>query len=390
MWRRGILAFLGLIFLLTFAGKKADAIPAFARKYRFSCNVCHSPIPKLKAFGEEFAGNGFRIPGKEPKRYFLNVGDENLTLMRQLPIAVRFDAFISAEPQQEIKQDLKTPFNLKFMSGGQVYKSIGYYFYFYFLERGEVAGVEDAYLHFDNLFGRPLDVMVGQFQISDPLFKRELRLTYEDYQIYKQRFGRSRVNLAYDRGIMATYSTSFGTDLVAEIVNGNGKGPAGEESGAYDSDRYKNLFLRASQTVGGQRFGVFTYTGKERYLDDENQFAFWGLDATLSAPAVELNVQYVHREDRNPFYLKYNFSPLGLRKLKTTGGIAELIVNPVKRVYLIGLYNRIYTEPEYFQYTTLTLNTTYWLLTNLKFMVEFTRDFRKDSNRFLLGLTTGF
>ena len=32
---------------------------------------------------------------------------------------------------------------------------------------GEVAGVEDAYVHFNNIGGAPLDVMVGQFQACE-------------------------------------------------------------------------------------------------------------------------------------------------------------------------------------------------------------------------------
>jgi hypothetical protein len=39
----------------------AAAIPAFARKYGVSCQLCHAPAPKLNAFGEQFAGNGFRF-----------------------------------------------------------------------------------------------------------------------------------------------------------------------------------------------------------------------------------------------------------------------------------------------------------------------------------------
>ena len=40
---------------------------------------------------------------------------------------------------------------------------------------------------FNNLFGSELDITVGQFQISDPLFKRELRLTKDDYYIYDEK-----------------------------------------------------------------------------------------------------------------------------------------------------------------------------------------------------------
>ena len=53
----------------------AAAIPAFARKYGYSCEVCHAPVPRLKAFGEQFMDNGYRIPDKEPPRATVDTGD---------------------------------------------------------------------------------------------------------------------------------------------------------------------------------------------------------------------------------------------------------------------------------------------------------------------------
>ena len=117
-------------------------------------------------------------------------------------------------------------------------------------ERGEVAGVEDAYIHFNNLGGSTFDIMVGQFQTSDPLMKRELRLTYEDYLIYKTKVGDSQTNLTYDRGVMVTYGIeSTGTDLVGMVVNGNGKPEAGEDR-KFDHDKYKNFGFRIIQDIG--------------------------------------------------------------------------------------------------------------------------------------------
>ena len=43
------------------AARPAEAIPAFARKYQFSCSTCHAPAPRLKPFGEAFAARGFRL-----------------------------------------------------------------------------------------------------------------------------------------------------------------------------------------------------------------------------------------------------------------------------------------------------------------------------------------
>ena len=42
--------------------QKAEAIPAFARKYDFKCNVCHVPgFPKLNDFGNLFRDRGYQL-----------------------------------------------------------------------------------------------------------------------------------------------------------------------------------------------------------------------------------------------------------------------------------------------------------------------------------------
>jgi hypothetical protein len=42
---------------------RADALPAFARRYGTSCQTCHIVYPKLTPFGEAFRRNGFKFPG---------------------------------------------------------------------------------------------------------------------------------------------------------------------------------------------------------------------------------------------------------------------------------------------------------------------------------------
>jgi hypothetical protein len=41
---------------------QADAIPAFARKYRTSCTTCHDNFPHLNDFGKAFKDAGFKFP----------------------------------------------------------------------------------------------------------------------------------------------------------------------------------------------------------------------------------------------------------------------------------------------------------------------------------------
>ncbi len=328
--------------VVCFAAGDCGAIPAFARKYRMSCTTCHAPAPRLKPYGEDFAGNGYRLEGKEPARHTPETGDSLLTLVRELPLAIRVDAYATYAARDGRDQaDLKTPYGIKIMSGGNIAKNIIYYIYFYMSERGEVAGVEDAFVGFNDLFGVDLDLMIGQFQVSDPLFKRELRLTLEDYEIYRTRVGDTRTNLTYDRGFMAAYAAPFGTDLVAVVVNGNGIGAAGN---IFDDDDWKNVLVRGSHGVGPVRLGAFGYLCNAHEMSEgayvANEHRYWGVDGTVDAgSALQLNWQYLERTDDNPFFLE-----AGAGRTKTRGGFVEAIWavrGELGRSFVTFLYNYV-------------------------------------------------
>jgi len=366
----------------------AGAIPAFARRHKISCNTCHAPFPKLKPYGDEFAGDGFIIAEDEKERDYITAGDELLWLNKEFPLAVRFDAYAHFDQDQDVEKDLQIPWGLKIMSGGTLYKSIGYYFYFYMSERGEVAGIEDAYIHFDNVFNTPLDIMVGQFQTSDPLMKRELRLTFEDYVFYKTKFGSSGTNLAYDRGVMLVYGVEkTGTDLIAMVVNGNGKDEAGEDK-KFDSDDYKNFGFRISQGIGDfMSVGAYYYQGKEKEITTQldNEITYWGPDMNLTVGPLEFTAQYMEREDSNPLFEE------AAMDYKSKGYIAELIYSPLldrSRFYFTGLYNLI--DSDLYPYETATLSSTYLLARNLRLIAEYTRDIEYEVNRITFGLVSGF
>jgi hypothetical protein len=228
------------VLLLASVAPPAGAIPAFARKYRVTCATCHAPVPRLNAFGERFAENGFEFAVGEAPRDTIATGDPMLRLQRELPLAVRLDAYLSALSRRsggQVVVDQKLPWTVKLLSGGQVADKISYYAYFLLSERGEVGGLEDAYLQFTDVGGSGVNLLVGQFQVSDPLFKRELRLQYEDYQVYRVRVGDTRADLTYDRGIMAAWSPRDGTDLSLQVVNGQGLSTA-SMAREYDRDGF--------------------------------------------------------------------------------------------------------------------------------------------------------
>ncbi len=104
-----------------------DDSPAFARKYGVSCSLCHQPFPRLTAFGETFAGNGFRMSPTEPQRDTTAIGDPLLTLMRDVPLAFRLDVYVSAFNNGNVVTDFKTPYNLELLLSGPLSDDISYY-----------------------------------------------------------------------------------------------------------------------------------------------------------------------------------------------------------------------------------------------------------------------
>ena len=392
------------LMLLSVLAVEASAIPAFARKYDMSCNTCHRPAPRLKAYGEEFAGNGFVLADKEAPRAYRDTGDDELMLLREIPLALRLEGYGSWKSGDAGKADMQWPYLVKLLSGGQIAKDVSYYFYFFFGERGEVAGLEDAFVMFNKVFNSELDIYLGQFQVSDPLFKRELRMTLEDYQVYRVKPGLSSANLTYDRGVMLTYGFATGTDITVELLNGSGIGAA-DASRSFDSDKYKNTMFRLSQELGEHfRVGGFAYFGREQgeNLDlapswrgvATNDMWIAGPDVSVEFGNVQVNAQYVARSDENSFlYTPGWIAGTGPSKVKTNGAFGEVIFTPggdAGKWYGAALYNWVDSEQNSLDYQTITGHVGYMLARNFRVVGEVTHDTIAKATKVSVGFVSAF
>ncbi|HUU06682.1 MAG TPA: hypothetical protein VMZ49_12490, partial [Patescibacteria group bacterium] len=175
-----------------------------------------------------------------------------------------------------------------------------------------------------------------------------------------------------DRGIMFTYGLKGGPDLTLEIVNGSGIGESeANPYGNFDADKYKNVLGRITQDIGNNfRIGAFGYTGKEAGPNGlVNSLWMAGVDATLSVPKLELNLQFVERRDKNPSFL------LGASEIATWGGFAELIYLPRgddSQWYGAGMFNWVDSDQEELKYTAVTVYAGYMLRRNFRLLAEIT------------------
>jgi len=355
-------------------------------------------MPRLKAFGEEFAGNGFRLTEYESPRYFIQqVGDDRLSLFREMPLGIRMDGFATYNFNDAGQADFGSPFVLKILSGGELSDKLSYYFYFLLNERGSIAGVEDAFLMYHDLFNTGINFYIGQFQVSDPLFKGELRYTLEPYMIYSAAPGSSRVDMKYDRGIIFEKDiVATGTTLVGEIVNGCGIGEAGEGY-LFDRDKYKNFMGRINQSIGKKlSVGLFGYYGKENLADTlgifTNDIRMFGPDLVLNLDdKFVVNLQYVRRTDSDVF-----IESTGEVKpdILTHGTMAEVIYSPrgdMSTWYLTGLLNWVESDFDALDYRSATLHAGYLLRRNVRLVSEYTYKFSGTSyGKLSLGFVSAF
>jgi hypothetical protein len=393
-----IIAGLLVFVLFVFKQGKCNAIPAFARKYQVSCQVCHSPaIPRLKPFGDEFAGNGFRLTKYESPRYFIQTGDDKLSLFRELPLAIRIDGFATYNNENEGTPDFAAPFVLKILSGGEISDHLSYYFYFLMNEAGTVAGLEDAFLIYNNFLNTGINLYVGQFQVSDPLFKSELRYTLEPYRVYGSAPGTSTADLKYDKGVIVEKDISAsGTTLVAQMVNGCGIGEA-RAGDIFDKDKYKNFMFRVNQSLGKSiSIGVFGYTGRELvwepYVQAVSDIRMFGPDLTIDIDEkLIINAQYVKRTDSRVF----TGTPGEVEvDVMTSGAFAEVIYAPkgdMSKWYMTALYNWVESDFNALDYSSATLHAGYLLRRNMRVVGEYTRVLQPTSyGKVNVGIITAF
>ena len=123
-------------------------------------------------------------------------------------------------------------------------------------------------------------------------------------------------------------------------------------------------------------------------------FFDWG-DATVTHGALEVNLQYLRREDDDP-----RFNAGGA--VVSEGGFAEVLVRPAGRKWhLFGLYNLVTADAPLLdvrlggpagleRYESVTAGLGYLVRRNFKVSAEATRDVEAEATRWSVGFVTAF
>ena len=330
----------GLLVLSMFP-TTARAIPAFARKYGFNCNMCHSGYTRLNDFGQRYRDNGYQIPGQQ--------GGEKTVFESGPPIALRTSAGFSGYKLETRTTNSFNLFGLDLLAAGVFHKNISFLLIYTpridepaadFSGPGDgsnpsqLGGLESVNIVFSNLVEDALSLRIGRFEPAyHPLSSKRKYALFTPYEIYA--FATPNNSFVFDDnqiGAEATGHFDMGFKYAVGLVNGTGGNP--------DNNSAKDFYLNAFQTFGkgdgqtaGQRFGVFGYYGwqpadltgvtpsptGETNGSDNQPFYRIGLDGSFNYESLNLGLVFMVGRDNK----KLN-SVDPEKDYEFSGGIAEL------------------------------------------------------------------
>ena len=261
--------------LMAFIPQSGQAIPAFARKHGFNCNMCHTAFTKLNDYGQRVRDNGYQLPGQE--------GREKNVFQIAPPISLRTSVglFVAHKPSTESGVKSTTSgFHLNgldLLAAGVMHKNIS--FLLIYTPRidepraiyqpgggdanpSQLGALESANIVFSNLIPDALNLRVGRFEPAyHPFSSKRSYYLLQPYEVYT--FTTPGNDFVFDDnqiGVEATGHLSDGLKYGAGIVNGSGPNP--------DNSNAKDFYVNLSETIGrgdgqssGQRVGAFAYYG---------------------------------------------------------------------------------------------------------------------------------
>jgi len=425
LFSKTLLFFILLSTLALLYPPSSEAIPVFARKYNMSCNTCHAAFPRLNEFGEQFVASNYRLPNW--KDGTLQTGDEMLALPSSVPLAIRAQAYVQQREagtidvisgaETEANTDIQAPYLIKILSSAPLSDHISYYFYAIMAEKGgngEVV-VEDAWISHDNLFDTGTSMLLGQFQISDLMFPRETRLTFQDLMVYRM------AGLTYDRGVV--FSRNIGSaELSLGLANGNGIHNTSSINSSgfkrpdhlFDNDAKKAVFGRLGFEVASANTGLFAYSGSQKNRAGDAGLDSGNRDTDKKAFGIDLSGKLGDKTYWFAQYIVNNWDGFlnANQSYRWQGGFVGLDYIHNDHWTFSGLYNNTNagdlrnsdTIYEGIDMNTMTFTASYYFMRNVKTIIEVTTDLQDtvkqtgsfytghlgSDNAFLVGLDVAF
>ncbi|GEJ56792.1 hypothetical protein [Anaeromyxobacter diazotrophicus] len=173
---------------VAFAAARAEAIPAFARKYGMSCTACHVAWPILNQQGQNFRDNGYRFKlGKDDP---VTVSPAYVPLSLRTTAAYQYTRTTNQPSDQgpitTQSGGVPLPPGVDLLSAGTISDDVSYLVVVTgFSPSDNAAFVESAWARLDDLGGTGwLNAKIGKFELDQPASShRGITLT-SGYAVY--------------------------------------------------------------------------------------------------------------------------------------------------------------------------------------------------------------
>jgi hypothetical protein len=291
------ITFCALALLVIWPWPKAEAIPAFARKYQTSCQTCHIAYPKLNPFGVAFRLRGYHLPG------------ETEDLIKEKPISLGAPAYKKVWPRTvwpsdmpgtvplsvgtiftdattrtsengestTIKNDFRFPEEVAILSGGTLGESLSFFGEIVFGSETDGVSVEleHAQVNFNGPFGsgNAFNVKVGRFvpELSEPFAETNMLTTDGPESFFGfspiAAHGGSEVG-EEGNGIAIPHLVDgleaygiLGHRFLYSVGFSNGIGPGTD---SMDGNSAKDVFGKIAYKIGGLAFDGTNYVASDK------------------------------------------------------------------------------------------------------------------------------
>ncbi|MFI5251332.1 MAG: hypothetical protein ACHQQQ_02775 [Bacteroidota bacterium] len=329
--KRILFSIWAVMMLLTLSTEQSFSIPAFARKYKTSCQTCHNGFPKLNAFGDAFRRNGYQFPaGTDPeytKEEPVSLGSEgnkkafpDAIWPGSLPGSSPISLFMSGEADYNPKTDPRFSFDglgssIEAVAAGTLGEDIS--FWGHAILSNHDIELNRIFLIFSNVVGDNLacNVKVGVFEPGLFSFSTH-RAWMEQYWLTTRTFndtiGWSIEEIQKGIEVNGIFNGRFGYNV--GVVEGYGSLHA-------DKDVYGHLTYKINGLpLDGVTEGGAAVNNSQPYIDNSLTLGIFGYsgnmvpDTGITHLAPQSNKFNMVGGDANAYYDRYNlFGGVGIR-----------------------------------------------------------------------------
>ncbi|MDQ6941749.1 MAG: hypothetical protein M3169_04440 [Candidatus Eremiobacteraeota bacterium] len=305
------LAVSALLIGIILAPRPAAAIPVFAHRYGLSCQACHTTVPHLTEFGEQFRALGYRLPGAPQHGAF--------------PAALKVNLAYASDggglPKAVVDE-------VEVLAGGPIGKRGSYFAEQYVVDGGVPGRSRDfwaAWRATPDGARIPLTVRGGQFTLDLPVDPETFRETTDHFAIWDQTAGGNPFAFFEPKMGLSVTAGDEGRGLSASVAALRGR-EAGSGLPARGLDRA--LYVR--HVMPNVVLTAYRYDGTRPVDGVDDRFRRTGYGVAITRGRAQFDAVYQHGFDTHA-------SAGGA--LVSSGGFAQLRYELDARWFALARYD---------------------------------------------------